>query len=87
MAANHLVEDDVISVIFTATPDLDAAFPASAARELGWLVPLLDAVEMDVPGAPRMCVRALVQLYTASGPERLHHVYLRGAARLRPDLS
>ena len=85
--ANGFQPEDVVAAIFTATPDLDAAFPATAAREVGWLVPLLDAVEMDVPGAPRMCVRALVQIYTTSGPERLHHVYLRGAARLRPDLS
>jgi chorismate mutase len=85
--ANGFGAEDVVSAIFTATPDLDAAFPARAAREAGWQVPLLDAVEMDVPGAPRMCVRALVHVYTTAAPDRLHHVYLRGATRLRPDLS
>lgn len=85
--ANGLDPADVVSAIFTATPDLNAAFPATAARDAGWRVPLLDAVEMDVPGAPPMCVRALVQVYTTLDPSSLHHVYLRGAARLRPDLA
>jgi chorismate mutase len=85
--ANGIDPADVVSAIFTATPDLNAAFPATAARDAGWKVPLLDAVEMDVPGAPAMCVRALVQVYTERDAANLHHVYLRGAARLRPDLS
>jgi chorismate mutase len=85
--ANGFEPDDIVSAIFTATPDLTAAFPATAAREAGWRVPLLDAVEMDVPGAPPMCVRALVQVYTERRPDELHHVYLHGAARLRPDLA
>jgi chorismate mutase len=86
--ANSFELDDVVTVFFTVTPDLNAAFPATAARELGWdRVPLLGAVEADVPGAPRRCVRVLVQVYTERDPSGLHHVYLGEAARLRPDLS
>lgn len=85
--ANRIDPADVVAAIFTATPDLNAAFPAAAARDAGWHVPLLDAVEMDVPGAPRRCVRALVQVYTTLDPRELRHIYLRGAAQLRPDLT
>lgn len=86
-SANGFRPADVVAAIFTATPDLNAAFPATAARDAGWQVPLLDAVEMDVPGAPARCVRVLVEVYTERGADALHHVYLRGAARLRPDLA
>ena len=78
--------DDIVSALFTATADLDAAFPASAARDAGWQVPLLDAVEMSVPGALPRCVRVLVQVYTARSACEIRHVYLRDAAGLRPDL-
>ena len=86
-AANGFSADDLVSAIFTVTPDLNAAFPAAAAREMGWdRVALLDAVEIDVPGALARCVRVLIHVYTERGPAEVHHVYAGGAACLRPDL-
>jgi chorismate mutase len=88
MRRNVLVPDDVISVLFTATSDLRAAFPAQAARELGLVdVPLLCAIEIEVPGAPRRIVRALLHVETDLPRTAIQHVYLGGAAALRPDLS
>jgi len=86
-AANDLQPEDIASVTFTVTPDLNAAFPAEAARRFGWNhVPLLDAVEMDVPDALPKCIRVLVHWNTDRPPYAIRHVYLRGATRLRPDL-
>jgi chorismate mutase len=85
--ANDVAAQDVASAFFTATPDLSAAFPAEAARELGWRhVALLDAQEISVPGSLPRCVRVLVHWNTDRRPEEIHHVYLRGASSLRPDL-
>ena len=75
----------VISVFFTATPDLNAAFPAEAARQLGyndWA--LLDSVEMAVPGSLPRCIRVLLHAYGDASQE-VHHVYQRAAKALRPD--
>lgn len=84
---NSLVEDEIVSVIFTATPDLNAAFPAKAAREIGWTgVALLDAVEMDVPGALPRAIRVLLLAERPHNPQAVRHVYLGQAASLRPDL-
>lgn len=84
---NDFSLEDVAGVFFTATPDLDAAFPASAARRLGWhAVPLLCAVEMNVPGALPRCIRVLV-LVNMEGKTAVRHVYLREARALRPDLA
>jgi chorismate mutase len=86
--ANGLAVEDVASVLFTATGDLTAAFPAQAARELGWQhVPLLDAQEIPVPGSLPRCVRVLILWNTGTPQSEVHHVYLGGAAALRPDLS
>jgi chorismate mutase len=85
--ANGVEPQDVASAFFTATPDLSAAFPAEAARQLGWQhVALLDAQEIPVPGSLPCCVRVLVHWNTSRGAEEIHHVYLRGASSLRPDL-
>jgi len=85
--ANQIDSADVASAIFTVTPDLTAAFPARAARELGWqYVPLLDAQEVPVPGSLSRCVRVLVLWNTDLSQQEIRHVYLRGAASLRPDL-
>jgi chorismate mutase len=85
--ANDLVVEEVASVMFTVTHDLKAAFPARAARALGWQhVPLLDAQEIPVPGSLARCVRVLVHYNTAKTQAEIRHVYLRGAAALRPDL-
>ena len=85
---NGIVAEDVASAIFTTTPDLDADFPAHAARTLdGWTaVPLLCAREVPVAGALERCVRVLIHWNTDRSQREVHHAYLRGAARLRPDL-
>lgn len=85
---NRLVPDDLAAILFTCTPDLDAAFPAQVARDLGWgNVPLLGAQEMGVPGGPPRCLRILILVNTARNPSEIRHVYLRGAQGLRPDLA
>ncbi len=84
---NGLVLDDVISVIFTATPDLVCMFPAAAARGIGFgAVPLLCASEIPVPGAMTRVVRVLMHVTTEQAPAGLRHVYLHGAQVLRDDL-
>ena len=87
LARNGVDGDDLVSMIFTATPDLDAEFPAIAARRLGLAhVPLLCSVELDVRGALPRCIRVLMHLYTERGPGELQPVYLRAARELRTDL-
>ena len=86
--ANTLDVDDVASAHFTTTPDLNAEFPAVAARRsLGWThVPLMCSHEMNVPGSLPMCVRILLHVNTDVGPHDIQHIYLRGAKALRSDL-
>jgi chorismate mutase len=86
---NAIRADDVASAIFTTTPDLDADFPAHAARLIaGWdAVPLLCARELAVPGALERCVRVLIHWNTDRAQRDIRHAYLRGAERLRPDLA
>ncbi len=87
ITVNHITLEDVASAIFTATPDLDAAYPAAAARELGWTqTPLLCMQEMQVAGSLRRCIRVLIHWNTEQTPGEIQHVYLRGAQALRPDL-
>jgi chorismate mutase len=84
---NQIEHEDVASAIFTTTPDLNAEFPALAARQLGWIdVPLLCTHEISVPGSLARCVRILIHWNTGKRLEEIHHVYVREAARLRPDL-
>jgi chorismate mutase len=84
---NDLTRDDLISVIFTATPDLTAEFPAYAARQLGFTdVPLICATEIDVPGAMPRVLRLMAHVETPRSRDEIHHVYLGGAAGLRRDL-
>lgn len=81
---NHIEIDDIVSAIFTTTPDLTCAFPARAARESGWTdVPMLCATEIDVPGALPRCVRVLLHVERRSSDGPLVPVYLREAASLR----
>ncbi|GAA2268044.1 hypothetical protein GCM10010232_70630 [Streptomyces amakusaensis] len=88
MNRNGLTTDDIISVLFTSTPDLTAEFPAFAARKAGFHeVPLLCAVEIDVPGALPRVVRLMVHADTDRPRAAIQHVYLRGAARLRQDIA
>jgi chorismate mutase len=85
---NEIKPEDIASAIFTTTVDLDAEFPALAARQLGWLnVPLLCGYEVNVPGSLRCCVRILIHWNTEKMADQIVHVYIKGAARLRPDLS
>ncbi|GLX92847.1 chorismate mutase [Herbidospora sp. NEAU-GS84] len=88
MERNRLTTDDVISVIFTATPDLTAEFPALAARKLGFHdVPLLCASEIGVPGALPRVVRLMAHIAVDRPRQEIHHVYLRGAVALRVDIA
>ncbi len=88
LARNGLSPDDVISMIFTASDDVTAAFPATAARAVGLEdVALLGAREMAVPGSPPRCVRVLAHVYTDRSRDEIAHVYLEGAVGLRPDLA
>jgi len=87
MARNDLLEDDIISVIFTTTGDITSMFPATAARGIGFgAVPLLCASEIPVPGATPLCIRVLLHFTTTLAREELRHVYLHGAQVLRDDL-
>lgn len=84
---NELAPDDVISMLFTATPDLTAEFPAYAARKMGLTdVPLLCATEIAVPGAMPKVLRVMAHVETPRARADVRHVYLRGAAALRTDL-
>jgi chorismate mutase len=88
MTRNALSTDDVISVIFTATPDLTAEFPALAARKLGFHdVPLLCASEIDVPHALPRVIRLMAHIATDRPRSDVQHVYLRGATALRIDIA
>lgn len=84
---NELISEDIASIFFTVTPDLNAEFPAWAARELGltW-VPLLCCTEINVPGSMPMVIRILIHANTTRGQREIRHIYLREAVRLRPDI-
>ena len=87
VAANGVDVDDVASVIFTATTDLDTAYPARAAREMGWVnTPLLCMQEMAVEASLPRCIRVLIHWNTDRDRQEIQHVYLGAARALRPDL-
>ena len=87
VAKNDLSIDDVATVIFTVTPDLDATYPAHAARELGWVdTPLMCMQEMSVAGELPRCVRVLILWNSEQRAGQVRHVYLGAARSLRPDL-
>lgn len=84
---NDVVAEDIASIIFTMTSDLDACFPARAARNKGFkYVPLLNTLELNVPGSLARCVRILVHVNTAKSQKDIKHIYLKEAACLRVDL-
>ena len=88
VATNNIDIDDIASVFFTTSPDVNAEFPAVAARELGWRsVALMCGHEMSVPHGLEKCIRVLIHWNTDKSAVEIHHTYLKGAARLRPDLS
>ena len=85
---NNLSQADLISIFFTATPDVTSEFPALAARELGLGdVPLMCSVEMDVRGAMPRVIRLMMHAETGLNRSEIQHIYLRGAANLRTDLA
>jgi chorismate mutase len=85
---NGIQPEDVASAIFSTTCDLDAEFPALAARQLGWLdVALMCTHELDVPDSLRHCIRILVHWNTDKPAAEIIHIYIKGAAGLRPDRS
>ncbi len=85
--ANNVEPYEIAALLFTCTPDLNAAFPAEAARQLRWAaVPLMSATEIDVPGALPMCIRVLMLWNASRSQDQITHVYLGRAESLRPDL-
>jgi chorismate mutase len=85
---NDLKSEDIVSTIFSLTEDLDAEFPALAARALGWTeVPLLCTREIPVPGSLGKCIRVLLHVNTTRSQAEIRHVYIRGAVNLRPTFA
>jgi chorismate mutase len=79
--------DEIASAFFTTTEDIASAYPAQAARQMGWdLVPMMCAREIPVPGSLSLCIRVLIHWNTDKEQREIHHVYLRDAVKLRPDL-
>lgn len=88
LSANTLTADDFISVIFTVSPDLNAGFPASSARELGFTdVPLICAVEIGVPGSLERTIRIMAHVESGLKKSEISHIYLGGAKVLRRDIA
>ncbi len=84
---NNFKIEDIVSILFSVTSDLNAAFPAQAARELGWKqVPLFDMQEIEVPGSLPKCIRILIQINCLKSQTEIKHCYLRGAKTLRKDM-
>ena len=89
LRTNDVRMEDVASAYFTTTPDLNAEFPAVTARvDFGWTnVALMCGHEMSVPGSMAMCLRIMLHVNTERAQDEINHIYLRGAAALRPDLA
>jgi chorismate mutase len=82
-----LQTDDIASVLFTVTDDIVSAYPALAARQMGWTqVPMMCAREIPVTGSLQLCIRVLIHWNTDKAQDEIKHVYLRDAVKLRPDL-
>lgn len=85
---NGIAMQDIGAVIFSSTPDLNAAFPAAGARALGWNeVPLFGTQEIEILDGPRLCIRVLILWNTDKSQQDIQHAYLHGAKILRPDLT
>jgi chorismate mutase len=88
LTQNLVKIEEIAAILFSVTADLNAAFPAEAARQLGWSrVPLMCFREIDVPGSLPRCVRVLMFVNSKKTPEEIRHIYLRGAMALRKDLA
>lgn len=86
--SNHILSDDIASIFFSVTTDLNAEFPALAARKLGLKdTPLLCLTEIPVPGSLSKCIRILIHLNTSKRQSEMIHVYLKGAVALRPEFA
>lgn len=86
MTSNGLSVEQIVAAFFTVTKDIQVAFPAQAARALGWdMCALMDALEIDVPGSLEKCIRVMI-LANTSDRDSKKHIYLRGAKALRPDI-
>lgn len=86
-ARNDVHHDDLISILFTTTPDIHSMYPPAAARTIGLGdVPLIGAMEIDVPTGTKRCIRVMVHLETERARSEMRHVYLEGAKGLRDDL-
>lgn len=84
---NGIIKEDIISIIFSMTTDLNAVFPAVAARQLGWdRIAMMSTHEIDVPGSLRKCIRVLMQYNTEKENDDLIYIYMKEAKVLRPDL-
>ncbi|EMT53587.1 chorismate mutase [Brevibacillus borstelensis AK1] len=85
---NHVLPDDIASILITTTEDVKAAFPAQAARQIeGWqYVPLMCAREIPVPGSLPSCIRVMMLVNTDKAAAEIEHVFMRDAVKLRPDL-
>jgi len=80
--------EDIASALFTTTEDIASAYPALAARQMGWdQVPMMCAREIPVPGSLSKCIRVLIHWNTDKEQSEIHHIYLRDAVKLRPDLA
>jgi chorismate mutase len=87
VAINGIAPEDIASAFFSTTKDLNAEFPAIAARQIGWKdVPLMCMHEMEVPNSLPMCVRVMIHWNTNKSASEIRHVYINGAEKLRPDL-
>jgi chorismate mutase len=83
-----LIPDDIASVLFTSTADVTSAYPAAAARQIGWnSVPLMCASEIPVPESLPMCIRVLIHWNTNQPQESIQHIYMKEAKKLRPDIA
>lgn len=88
LSVNSLGHEDLISILFTATPDIQSDFPAAGVREFGLVdLPLICAQELDIKGALPRTIRLLIHANSSLSRAQISHVYLRGAAILRPDLA
>lgn len=88
ISQNDIGKEDIISVIFSVTSDINAAFPAVAARQMGWTkTAMMCTYEIDVPGSLRKCIRVMMHIETGKDNSDLKYIYLRDAKRLRPDIA
>ena len=88
IAQNELDSEDIVSIIFTVTPDIKSTFPAQAARAMGLhLVPLLGSQEIGVKGAIARCIRVLLHVNTNKTQAEIYHCFMRDASKLREDLN